>query len=531
MTSDRHEAAKQRIKKAFWQIRQRPDLVGLGPMFDRIKDVEHAPIPTCATDGKKFFYSTEFVESLHQSVLRTVAMHEAMHVGHAHHLRLRNLLERAGIDVDQVDAHKAPESVRRRVSRIAGRANEAMDHVINNQITQSEAFRSGFLAPPPGDMWCCDPKYADQTKWSFDRVFSDLGGIPPEEPESQDEDKEPTLIPQKGEGDGADEDENGGKLASPKDKGEDEDEDGDAPAKGEGEDEDEDEDEGGDKAESGDGSGGDTRGSHEKESDTSGPGYKPVGGMGEVMPSPAETKEDQQQEYEDIHEDLARGEFMEKCMGSGRGTNKVLKTLRNTSGEQPSEWGWMKDLLSDAYAEERTWAKPNLYHMDHGYLPGRDKTSGDLVVWCDMSGSMSTYELEVCRAELEHIAMDLGVSTIHLGYFSGGPIQTEAMAKADTYFTEIEVGSGDPVEFEVVGRAGTEFDPCLRATEESGLDVQAMVVFTDGEVWIREDAPQYPVIWATTNQEPEFRTRTYEPREGWGEVVKLNIDTSKMEYW
>lgn len=516
----RHEEARKRIKKAFFQCRQRVDLIGNGPLFDRFKEVEFSSwCPTCATDGEKFFFNTSFVEFLQQPALRTVAVHEAHHVGNSHHLRLRNLLTSAGVDVAALDAKTAPPSMRKRAEAIARRANEAMDHVINNQIAQSQAYRDGFLGALPDGMWLCDPKYSDHTKWSWERVFADLGGIPPEEPECENPtegDDGENGQSQDGDGDGA---------------GVSKDEDGDQQGPGDSQGgsgtDSKDQDQGKD-----DGQGqGQSQGGTQEQTGTSGPGYSQVGGMGEVLPSRSVTKDEQQQEYQDIAEDLARGEFMEKTIGIGKGTNRVIQTLRESQAERPSEWGWMKDLLLEAYAQDRSWSRPNVYHLDHGYLPSKTKTAGDLVAWLDLSGSMTMHELEICRAELEHIAMELGIRTIYLGYFSDGPIQTEDMIEADTYFDEIEVGAGDKVEFKITGRGGTYFDTCLHATEEEGIDVQAMVVFTDGEVIIKEDAPPYPVIWATTNREPEFRhRRTYEETELWGEVVKLNIDKAKMGY-
>ena len=507
---------KRRIEKAFWQVRSNKHLIGYGPILDRFESVEHLPgHASCATDGQKFYYGDGFVEETEQAVLRTVVVHEAGHVSLHHHIRLDKILRQAGLNPEAIENGTASASDMRYAQAIRQRCNIAMDHIINNQIVQSQAYREGFLRPPKGDNWCCDRKYADSTKWSFERVLADIGGIPPRPPE-EDEDE-------------------GGECEGESQDGE-QDEDG----SGSG---DQDGDQQGDEQSDGNGGGSDQQdeqsdptsgGGNNSEPDTGGGKQSPsrangsVGGFGEVLPSPPKTEKEKQEEIQEIREDLARGEFMEKCMGDGSGGNSVLGRLRDADHQSPSEWGWMKELLATAYSSDRTWATRNIYHLDHGFLPGKKKSSGDLVVWADMSGSMSERDLKFCNGELQFIAEELGIRRIFLGYFDGDVLVPEDLVGSGTVFREIEVGSGEPVEFEVMGRGGTDVDPCFEATEEEGIDVQAMVVFTDGYLVCKTDDPGYPVIWATTDEAPKFNAagRWWSDNDierQFGEVVKLNI--------
>lgn len=503
MTTDINEIATEKIRKAMWQVRSHRELIGLGPMLDRMQTLAPMPShPTMAVDGERLIFNPEFVNGLLQSTLRAVIVHEAMHIGHSHHLRIK-----------RGEFHPYV-------------ANQAMDHVINNEIIRMQAFRSGFLGTQGIDeFWCCDPKYADSSKWSWERVYSDIYA-------KESEEEEPEGPGEDGDGDGDDEGEGTGQGQQ--------DDDGDTEGDGDGDTEGDDEGDGED-PDTGGGGQLDPDPDEEKDSPVQGggapapappappaPPQSPsrTGGrktLGEVLPAPNPTEDEDQQEHNEIQEDLARGEFMEKCIGQGSGGNRIMGTIRDASKDDPGEWGYLKELLAQEFSEDRTWARPNLYHMqDHGVLPGRDKDSGELVVWVDMSGSMSNNELEACYSNLVAICEDVGIKRVHLGYFDGAVLQTEQMKQDETVFQVFEVGAGDTPEFTVMGRGGTHVDPCFRATDDEAIDVQCMVIFTDGELVCRVDDPGYPVIWATTNEPPRFGSYyESEDHRAFGEVVHI----------
>ena len=49
---------------------------------------------------------------------------------------------------------------------------------------------------------------------------------------------------------------------------------------------------------------------------------------------------------------------------------------------------------------------------------------------------------------------------------------------------------------------GTDFRPCFRWLEEKGIYPQTMVFLTDLWGTFPDDAPSYPVIWASTATRP-----------------------------
>lgn len=431
MSENNHAVAGQRIGRALYQIRSEVSLIGFGPILDRFEEVVCAPKhPTMATDGKKLYYGPDFVMRCPDAVLRTIVVHEAMHVSLAHHVRLRD----------------GPWELKR--------ANVAMDHIINNMIMQTEAYQKGFLLAPADEDWVCDPKYAD-AKWTWEEVYKDLP-VEEEDPDGDESDE-----------DGGDDDDGEGEEGEGQDK-------------------------------SDDGSG-DSSGSGDK-----GQGEIPEGiggGPGEILPAPPEVVTDD--EIQEINEDLAQGEFMQKMAGSGSGTERIFRTLRDAQNDDLGDWDFMRDLLQDAYNGERTWAKPNVFFLDHGYLPSKKPSTGTLHAQFDMSASMTEREIKVCYANLLAMAQELGLSKIKVGYFD-----TKILRPSGESWMEYDCMAGEKPEITMVGRGGTDFTPIFTSIEEEAEDVTALVIFTDGEAAVHDrtgmQVPEYAVIWATTGIDPTF---------------------------
>lgn len=523
--STSNDTARQRVEKAIFQVRGHRELIGIGPIMDRWEGVIMLPgHGTAATDGKYLYFDPAFVERLAQSTLRTVIVHEAMHVAYSHHLRME------------------PFSDDERKRRTA---NIAMDHVINNAIIKMDAWRSGFLTQPDPDLWCCDSKYADQSEWSFDKVFRDIYEPDPSPPEQtggsdtgEDQpDDQPEDQPDDQQQDGP---QDGGGQADEDDLGDDE--------SGSGQDDD-----GQDEQQDGSSGGdGDERGQPQSQPQSqpksqsqsqsqsqsdpgpqaqSGGGVAPDGqplpetsshGLGDILPSRATSQDEANAEHQQIQDNLAMGSFMEKMMGVGSGTNSLMGSIVEATDEGVSEWDWIRELLRSVYADDRTWATPNVFHLDHGFLPGRHKTSGELHVRFDLSGSMSQDELKICYNNLMAICQDVGVHTVKVGYFDYYILHPEDRDEGEPW-DEYDVYGGDEPELKILGRGGTHFDPIFQQIEDEDEDVQALIIFTDGEAYTSWSDPGYPVIWATTTREPGFRDKeTWGEAEPFGEVVKLD---------
>jgi len=142
--------AEQRIQKAIIAIMANPRYLALsGVMLVGKREVTDDPkIPTACTNGKDEWYSRAFVESLKDSELRFLILHEVYHKIYRHLHTWRWMFKEN-----------------------ADRANIACDMVINTQLV-AENQTDGFATMTgPLSVGCYDTKYSG---WDSARVFRDL---------------------------------------------------------------------------------------------------------------------------------------------------------------------------------------------------------------------------------------------------------------------------------------------------------------------------------------------------------------------
>lgn len=130
--------------------------------------------------------------------------------------------------------------------------------------------------------------------------------------------------------------------------------------------------------------------------------------------------------------------------------------------------------------------------------------AGWIAVWGDTSGSRSDKELCSNMAELAGILADVNPQRLTVLWCD---------AKID-YIDEIE----DPMDLAKVqargtaGRGGTSVDPVLDWIAEQQDVPDLFIGFTDGFVSFPDKEPRYPVIWASSTDQPY----------PWGQVVRVN---------
>jgi len=131
---------------------------------------------------------------------------------------------------------------------------------------------------------------------------------------------------------------------------------------------------------------------------------------------------------------------------------------------------------------------PNLRHIWSGlYLPGvRLEGIGEIAIAVDCSGSINARQLGLFEAEIRSILEGQRPSRVHVLYFD-----TE-VRKADVY------QPGQPISLTPAGGGGTNFAPCFQWLDERGIVPQALVFLTDLCGAFPNEAPPYPVLWAST---------------------------------
>ncbi len=402
---------------------------------------------TMATDGKRIYYNTEFVESIRDAEIQGVLVHEGAHVIFEHMLR--------------------------RGTRDHKIWNYATDYAINIWLRDH-----GYDLPEGG---LIDAKYRNM---SAELIYRELT--------SSDEALQ-NAVDQINEGndqDDGDQDSGQGSGSGESDKSDDSGQDGSGLS---GDDTSEDSGSGSGSGESGKGS---QTGKYSSLPD-------PVGG--EVWDAQDEDGNvlDQQQMAElsnEIMQRVSMAEKMEKAMGSGS-TGGFSEVQEVTSADVD----WLeifRDHLEDTKSTDTTWNRLNRRHQWRGInLPSYDKDpqGGCLAVAIDTSGSVSQSELNVFATEIQNIAVECGLDRIMVCY-----CDTMVHKNSDGEWWDIYELDHEELDLKIRGGGGTCFDPPFnlfnKHTDDTD-DVVAFTYFTDGWGSVSEDVePDVPVFWLLTEK-------------------------------
>ena len=172
--------------------------------------------------------------------------------------------------------------------------------------------------------------------------------------------------------------------------------------------------------------------------------------------------------------------------------------VRTLEAAQAAKVDW-RELLrrawSDTIPADYSWMRPNRRHVWSGlYLPGVTcEGVGEIAIAVDCSGSVSARQLGLFEAEIRSILAGQRPRLVHVLYFDA------EVHKVDTY------RAGETIALTPVGGGGTDFRPCFDWLKEQGVVPQTLVFLTDLCGTFPNDAPPYPVIWASTeNRQAPF---------------------------
>ena len=213
------------------------------------------------------------------------------------------------------------------------------------------------------------------------------------------------------------------------------------------------------------------------------------GGFGQVLDAPESKGKDGDSVAEQAREWKIAVEQAENIAKlAGKLPAGVARSL-----EQSEDAGvnW-RELLRRAWSEtipsDYSWMPPNRRHIWAGlFLPGiRSEGAGEVVIAVDCSGSINPRQLGRFEAEIRSILEGQRPSRVHVLYF-------------DTEVQKDEVyQAGQPIALTPVGGGGTNFAPCFQWLDERGIVPQALVFLTDLCGTFPNEAPAYPVLWAST---------------------------------
>ncbi|MGD0104318.1 MAG: VWA-like domain-containing protein [Rhodopila sp.] len=183
----------------------------------------------------------------------------------------------------------------------------------------------------------------------------------------------------------------------------------------------------------------------------------------------------------------AQAEATAKAMGVGAG--EAARAIRDQVAPKVDWRDVLRRYLSAAAKSDYAWTPPNRRYIARGiYLPSlRSETLGPVVVAVDTSGSIDDATLAAFAAEISAIMDEAVPEAIHVVYCD------DAVAGTETY------GPGDVVHLTPHGGGGTAFRPVFDWIARSDIQPVCVVYLTDLCGSDFGPAPDYPVLWVSTD--------------------------------
>ena len=166
----------------------------------------------------------------------------------------------------------------------------------------------------------------------------------------------------------------------------------------------------------------------------------------------------------------------------------------------PTSEPWFNHLqrfMQSLSVAEYSWAKMNRRMMvvHNVFAPHHYAESlGEVVVAIDASGSVfDAYHQSNFAGHTQAILSEAKPSKVHVMFFDSAITRYEEMDYGDLTFNTRPKGGG-----------GTDFRPIFDAIEDLGIAPAVVIVLTDCAGDYPTTAPEYPVIWASIEENPGY---------------------------
>jgi predicted metal-dependent peptidase len=177
---------------------------------------------------------------------------------------------------------------------------------------------------------------------------------------------------------------------------------------------------------------------------------------------------------------------------------RLVEEIRNP----PQDWkAILRRSVQMSARQDYSWRMPNNRYLHMGlYLPTlASEAMPSVVVAIDTSGSIDNVMLGKFTAEVSAIMEDVKPEMVYV-------IQCDADIQ-----TVEEYEPGEPIRLNLKGGGGTDFRPVFEWVDRQGLMPACLIYLTDLAGDYPDRAPDYPVLWAATDD--------WSPP--WGEVVRI----------
>ena len=416
-------------------------LVFFGQLALKLGLEESTQTQTMATDGKRIYFNSAWVETVSVAMLAGVILHEVLHVIFMHPLR--------------------------RGGRNHERWNIACDLAINPIIT-----RHGFELPEGAlDEWQYHSMTAEQIYKQLDQEDEWEKHLPPE---SQGE----------GEGEDGDGAQSGGTQQDQSDAET-------SPASSQ------EVETGGDQSETGDSP---ADGGESGEPDANAPPARQPR-VGEVWDATNDdgsklSKSECKQLERIVAKDIFTAKQTHDQIGRGSLGAEIGGLMKEISKAEEVDWRVLlrRNVVGAIEKCDTTWARPNRRYIHSGlYLPGDSREGcGEIVVVIDTSGSTMGYH-SLFLHEIKLILDEAQPELVHVIYCDDDVTHTEELVPP-VEFT-----------YQARGGGGTSFRAPFQWVEDRFIEPECLIYLTDGWGEPPSEEPEYPVIWATCGTSHYFK--------------------------
>lgn len=209
-------------------------------------------------------------------------------------------------------------------------------------------------------------------------------------------------------------------------------------------------------------------------------------GMGDVEDYPAQTKSEMEQAEAQAKQEFAEAMQVAKMAGNMPGG---LERLINELMQPQVHW---KEVLARFLAEvahnDYSFSRPNRRFAGQGFIMPSlyNIEMGEVVLMVDTSGSIDEQLLNKFAAEMQEIC-SMYNSPIKVLY-----VDAKVCGEQD-------IDPDDTFKLEPKGGGGTDFRPGFTWLQENGINPKAVVYMTDGLCNDFPKEPEFPVLWALTD--------------------------------
>ena len=220
-----------------------------------------------------------------------------------------------------------------------------------------------------------------------------------------------------------------------------------------------------------------------------------------------------------IHQAAQVEKQINKSQGQGGGDGYLRDIIESLRGDTQPWHQILREAMTDAIVVDQSYTNPDRRFIYQDlYLPD-DETipNGALAFVIDTSISLDKVDLGVIAKHAQDIIDDVNPVQVYVIYVDYILQHIDAFDQGDDIFFKMHGGGGTAFNpgFNWLAREGTIFHNKYDGTEveSPGADaIDGLIYFTDGDASVGPEShhgrdfevPDYPVFWATTDEEPAF---------------------------